>query len=163
VRIRCRVDNGLSLLLEGAVDWGLPYNVLHHGSVAGRALLSLGLRAERPTPNCLLLSTTTPESIIRLSAYLARQEMMTLALGTYHWQGRRVVVALRDFEGDETDLPAVLSEPPREDWLTGLPRLEMDLPGQERLAVARWAYVPDSWLSTDLAREMLPTTLARCQ
>jgi hypothetical protein len=128
----------------------------HHGTIAGRTLAQIGLAAERPAADRLRLGTTTPESIIHLSACLVRGEMLVLPVGPSVWRDRRVIVALRDFDGDEVDLPAVLSEEGREDWLTGLPPVELELPDSDRAAIARWAYVPAGWLCPELAHALLP-------
>jgi hypothetical protein len=157
LRVRCRVAGGLSLELEGAINWGHPRLAETHGLIAGRTPGQMGLAVERPEADRLRLCATTPESIIQLSACLVRGETMVLPVGSSFHQNRRVVVGLRDFEGDETELPAILSEQGDENWLTGLPAgLEMELSGAERAAIARWAYVPNGWLSPELARDLLP-------
>jgi hypothetical protein len=156
LRVRCRIDGAMSLELQGPINWGDSAFALSHGLIAGRSPARLGLHIERPGPNRLRLTATTPEAIIQLSACLARGESLLLPLGHAGKQGWRVVVGLCDFEGDEAELPTVLSEACREDWLRGLPKLELDCPDAEMAAVARWAYVPHGWLSPELACLLLP-------
>src|SRR5262249_49308302 len=116
-----------------------------------KRLRDLGLVAEYQ-PGQVRIRTTTAESIIQFTACLARGDRLILRDGT---RTGRVVVTLRDFDGDSADLPALASYTAAETWLRGLPSLRLDLTDEEREAIARWLYPPEAWL-TDALLGRLP-------
>ncbi len=54
----------------------------------------------------------------------------------------RIIVQLRDFEGDLGEFPALVGYSGAETWLRGLPEFALPLDDDERLAIAGWAYAP---------------------
>jgi hypothetical protein len=81
---------------------------------------------------------------------MARGATNELPVGPIRRSRPLVRVALRDFDGDVADQPARFVEPGEETWLTGLPQVSLGLTDADRLAIARWAYPPDDWLTPGL-------------
>jgi hypothetical protein len=155
--VTCRLDGGFVLDIFGPLGWrtsryGSP---IAEGTIgADQSLLGLGLAGEF-VPGGLRITTPTPEAIIRFSACLARGEMLRLKLGPRYGVEAHLFVQLRDFDGDEGSFAAAVFPGEDEDWLTGLPPVEMTLPLDEALEVARWAYPPEPWLVPGLRERLL--------
>jgi hypothetical protein len=160
--VTCRIDGGFVLDVLGPVGWGFSYRTGSPlaGSAlgSGQPLLALGLVGEA-TAGGLRIRTASPEAMIRFSVCLARREMLCLKLGPRVPAETRVFISMRDFEGDEAVFPAaVFPGDVGEDWLTGLPPVEMQLPLDEALAIARWAYPPEDWLEPEFRDSLLAST-----
>jgi hypothetical protein len=166
----CRAEDGFCLTLRGDLPWaaadllteaGLnprslgPKVRLADGSTLGahRGLAALGLALEAQ-PGELRLRTTIPESVLRFSACLARGERLVLRDAIGRAPGR-VVVLLRDFDGASARLPAAVSYAGAETWLRGLPPFSLPVDDDERLAIARWAYPPEVWLTNETLEKLL--------
>lgn len=165
LQAKCRVEDGFHLTLTGDLPWPAsdlidntdalgsrrfgPTVRLADGSTLGkhRGFASLGLAVEFRLGE-LHLRTTTPEAVLRFSACLTRGER--LVLQDAGPSPGRVVVLLRDFEGDSARLPAVVTYAGAETWLRGLPGIPLPLNEEERLLIAGWAYPPLPWLTNDL-------------
>jgi hypothetical protein len=148
-RAVCRARDGFSLAVQSGVSWADGPSVLRQSRlVGGKGLEVLGLTAETVLSG-LVLSTTTPESIIQFSACLARETVLCLSSGQTG-PCAVVFVALRDFDGDEGEMPAVVGYRGIEGWVAGLPALPLELSVAERVALARWGYAPESWLTAEV-------------
>jgi hypothetical protein len=172
VRATCRARQGYHLTVSGDLPWArfpvradLARALQYHSVLSsGKSLNTAGLTVES-SGNDLIIHTTTPESIIQFSASLARGEVLSLRCG---WvparlpaspgstgQPGRMIVALRDFEGGSAEFAAVAGYGEREDWLCA-PALPHLAPGvEDRLAIARWLYLPDAWAEEALLRSLL--------
>jgi hypothetical protein len=159
VRAICRAtDCGFSLRVFDDLSWSPSAPVGGSLLGSGRPLASLGLTLE-PMEDGLLVRTITPEGIIQFSACLARGVWLVLSgepLGSRSPPIReRVLVGLRDFEGDEAEMPVLVICSDSEPWLRGAPKLPLELPLEDREAIARWLYPPESWLTADLLGQLL--------
>jgi hypothetical protein len=155
VQATCRARNGYRLTLAGDLPWGPSQTAADFARQRQVGLEAAGLKAELGKKNDVIISTTTPESIIRFSASLARGELLTLRGGAHPGTSGRVVVALRDFEGAKADFAAVAGYGTREDWLCAppVPRLEVSV--EDRIAIAHWLYLPDAWVDEAVLRSLL--------
>ncbi len=155
VRAVCRAQDGYRLIVRGELPWkgGTVYPA--GASTLGRRPLNdgSGLEIVGAADGATVVRTTTPESVIRFSAALARGEQLTLRPNLHPCPGR-VVVGLRDFEGDEIELPVVVSYGDAEPWLRGAPALPLELDLDERVAVARWLYPVESWVNDDFLERL---------
>lgn len=154
-RAVCRAEGGgfvVEVRTDGA-HWSNPALVLNSGTVAGVSLASLGWTCEA-TPTSLRLRAATPEAIIHFSACLLRGEAMDLPAGYYASHGR-VQVLLRDFDGDQAELRARLNGVGNEDWVDRLPPLSLDVTLTEAAAIGSWAYLPTTWTTPEVLREVL--------
>src|SRR5262249_20922959 len=139
-----------SLRLVGALPWdgGSPsLRALLHGSDKRLDLLGMTLHQE---DGRVELRAATPEAVISFSAFLARGQGLALCdvrgVGLApRLPAAQALVRLRDFDEDEAVLPALVSYPAGETWLRGAPPVPLALDEQDRLAVARWLYPPESW------------------
>src|SRR5262249_2825153 len=153
VRATCRAADGFCPRLARELPWSHPFNVPGHVLAPGKPPPSLG-PAPALRPASLALRTTTPESVIQLSACLARSERLVFRGGAGQATGR-VIVSLRDFDAGQTEFPVLVSYSGAETWLRGAPELPLALPPEDRLAVARWLYPPGSWLDEELLGRLL--------
>jgi hypothetical protein len=170
VRVTCRARKGYRLTISGDLPWtggladvarGLQY---HSTLGGGRRLEAAGLTVEAKGKD-VIIHTTTPESIIQFSASLARGEVLTLRCGSApptrlpqrgaSGQPGRMVVALRDFDGGRADFAAAAGYSEPEGWLSAPPLPDLDLGVEDRLAIARWLYLPDAWADEALLRRLL--------
>jgi hypothetical protein len=152
VRATVSAGAGFCVRVRGELPWPHLTHLAAGSLLGGRPLNIAGLEITGE-PGDLRVRTTTPESILRLTACLARREPLVL-----RQQGAtpgRVVVSLRDFEGDEAVLPALVSYTSAETWLQGATVPPLELEDDERLALARWAYPPESWLTPELLEKLL--------
>jgi hypothetical protein len=156
LRVVCRIEDGYRLLLKGELPWSNEY----HSSLQtwstigdGKMLSSLELAVSKVEAGTCV-HTTTAESVIRFSACMARGEHLVLRDSRTSEAGR-VVIPLRDFDGDEGELRAVVSYSDAETWLRGFPSLSLDLGQEDRLAIARWAYPPEAWLTKEFLEKLL--------
>jgi hypothetical protein len=136
-RATCRAEDGFCLSLSSDLPWSRNLTrISPEGWLAGTALAALGLTAQRDG-DLVRIRTTTPESIIRFSAALARGEYLEVC---------RHFVALHDFDGDEAELPVLTCWAHGERWLQGLPALTVELGAEDVIALAAWAYLPEDWI-----------------
>jgi hypothetical protein len=169
VRAVCRTRSGYRVTITGDLPWSgseqQPYftwQLQNCGTLGnGKRLDAVGLKVERKE-DAVVVQTTTPESIIQFSATLARGELLTLryaggggGASPSEENVGRVVVALEDFEGSSADLAAVAGYGETEHWLRApaVPRLTLSL--EDRMAIARWLYLPDGWAEETLIRALL--------
>jgi hypothetical protein len=152
----CRLTGGGMVVEVTArmVSWGSPGAILTTGTLAGRSLLAMGLTCDYEIP-ALRLTASMPEAIIQLSACLSRGEVMDLPAGGPLHAQKRVLVGLRDFDGDEGVLPARLNHAGSEGWLDRLPPMSLDVSLSEAAAIASWAYVPAAWATPALLRDFM--------
>jgi hypothetical protein len=154
-RVECRIDDGIKLDVQfGADGWHSPAVVLTHSTLAGRSLAALGLTCVKLTDDSFRLSASSPEAIIQLSACLARGETMDLHAGGTVYAPRRMLVCLRDFDGDAAEMPARMSSPVPEDWLDRLPAMSLELSAADAAAIASWAYLPSAWATPELVARL---------
>jgi hypothetical protein len=169
VQAECRTEGGFCLTVCGDLPWprcdlagdrdpqltprGRRAVHLTDGSSLGghHGFRSLGLAVE-PGPGEVCLRTTTPESVLRFSACLSRGDRLVLQDAGV--APGRVVVLLRDFDGDAARFPVAVSYAGAETWLRGLPALPLSLDDDERLAIARWAYPPEAWLTNEFLEQL---------
>jgi hypothetical protein len=156
-RAFCSIGAHLTLHVQGDLPWHDPALILARATLSGgRPFASLGFVGER-SEGGVRFTASTAEAIIQFTACLARGERLVMPV----WQGNRfnertrIFVALRDFDGESAELPALVSHSAAESWLTWLPPLELEVPLEERLAIARWAYPPESWLTPELLEKLL--------
>jgi hypothetical protein len=154
IQATCRVETGFVVDLLGDLPWRLGQDVLARGRL-GRSggLGGLGFTGEHGLRR-YTLRPATAEATILFSACLARGERLVLRGPQFEGRGY-VVVALRDFDGDEAALPARVSLQERERWLFGVPVPPLELDAEDRLAIARWAYLPSSWEEDELVERLL--------
>jgi hypothetical protein len=158
-RVTCKYEAGVTLEIRGPTGWRVPPgrgSLLEQGSLAsGPTLVELGLVGEC-VPEGIRITTPTPESILRFSAALARGDILRIKLGPRSPTATYLFIRLRDFEEAEADLPvAVFPGDLDEEWLTGLPSVEMSLPLDEVLSVVQWAYPRDEWLVLELRERLV--------
>jgi hypothetical protein len=155
VRAVCRAQDGYRVIVRGELPWkGVPV-YLAGASTLGKRRLSegSGLEIVGAPDGGTMVRTTTPESVIRFSAALARGEQLTLRPNLHPCPGR-VVIGLRDFECDEAELPVVVSYADSEPWLRGAPALPLGLDLDERVAIARWLYPVEPWVTDDFLERL---------
>jgi hypothetical protein len=158
IQAECQVEGGFRLQLRGDLPWPLEPRTcqrLDAGSTLGthQGLTALGLAA-KTEPEELSLHTTSPEAVIRFSACLARGERLVLR-DSRDGSAGRIVILLHDFDGERTRFPAVVGYSGAETWLRSLPEIALPVTDDERLAIARWAYPPDVWLTNELLEKLV--------
>jgi hypothetical protein len=154
-------QGGFRLLIEGELPWKPTQDVellaraLEASSRLGdeKTLGGMGL-ALRCLSDHVLIEAGTPEAILQFSACLARGETLTLQRFPYRGPEGRVVVLLRDFDGDRAELPCLASYGQRETWLQPPALPPLDLSREEKTAIARWLYPPDCWLDGELVEDL---------
>jgi hypothetical protein len=152
VRTMCQTDDGFRLRLTGALPWPGPAERME------ASLLATGQRLDRDPfrfrfhRHGMYFGPATPEAMIRFAAFLPRGERLVLRQ-TGH--PGRVIVTLRDFDEDAADMHTVVSYGNAEAWLRGAPAPALELDAEDRFAIARWAYPPDSWLTDRMLSRLL--------
>jgi hypothetical protein len=157
----CQAKDGFRLMIDGELPWrpcSGPERLadsLQWASCTGTGatLEALGVTVTC-TPENVILQTTNPESIIRFAAALARGESITLQRQITPGPEGRVILLLRDFEGDIAEMPCLASYQPVEDWLHAPAIPPIELSREEKAAIARWLYPPDCWLNTELVEDL---------
>jgi hypothetical protein len=150
VRVTCRAGNGFSLLLSGKFPWDNEDDLCAHSILgAGQRLDHLGFQGEGQG-NVYHLRTTTPEAVIAFSAALLRGDQLLLRGPNL---AGRVTVTLHDFEGEETELPAVVRHAGPETWLARAPSVSEYLGEEDAAEIGRWLSPPESWLKTSNGRK----------
>jgi hypothetical protein len=155
VHASCRVAD--RLLLE-VLDEDVPASSI--------VLLRAGARTRPAAPeqlgfrqqclgNTVRLWPDTPEATLRFTAWLNEGRQLVLEHRDEGISnGRTVAIWLRDFDGQQIDLLAKASVNQAEPWLIGCPTLGMDLTPDDHLALARWAYPLNEWMSEDLLENL---------
>jgi hypothetical protein len=153
VRARCRADKGYQLRVEGELPWA--DNARLQAGVDGTLddLGRQGFKAETKK-GVLHFRPESPEAVIRFSALLARGDRLVFRGESPAGSGR-VVVPLRPFDEDAADLPAVAGYGNAEPWLGGVTAPLPEPDEADKLAVARWAYAPESWLDGRILEALL--------
>jgi hypothetical protein len=142
VQVTCRVGPGFNLSLTGKLPWK------YASAICARSTLGPGKRLDHLGVGCveegaaLRLQATTPEATIAFSAALLRGDRLVLRGPGL---GEKVIVTLRDFEGEETELPAEVHRAGPETWLARAPGVTERLDEEDAVEVARWLYPPESW------------------
>jgi hypothetical protein len=157
VRAMCRLGSSVQLWLSGDLSWGETHAILSGARLStGRPLESLGMTCAR-TGDGVHFEGNSPEAMIQFSACLARGERLVLTArpGKSPHDLTQVYVALDDFDGGEAELGCLACPAGEESWLTWLPPLALEIPLEDRVAIARWAYAPASWLTPELMRSLL--------
>ncbi|HYT88894.1 MAG TPA: hypothetical protein VEL76_09310 [Gemmataceae bacterium] len=156
LRAVCRTDrDGFTVQVRGKLPWTAAAD-LHRASTLGKARLDADSFHLAQNFDTLSVQPRTPEAMIRFSAALAREERLVL-LADEH--GGRIIVPLREFDEEEVRLPAVVSYVGAETWLRGGPQLRMTVSEDDRLAIALWAYLPESWADNDLLERLLAVAI----
>jgi hypothetical protein len=154
VRAVCRVEDRPVLDLEGELPFSPETIVLWRSRLGSAGLLGpLGFK-QLWHGKSLRLFPDTPEAILRFSASLMRGELLHVVPGR-HGQGHgRVIVRLHDFDGDHKVLPSLASTNRVETWLHGVTEPALRLSDEDRLAIARWAWPIDAWMTTELMEKL---------
>src|SRR5262249_30410258 len=103
VRVSFRDGEGYCLELSGELPWPRGTSYFSRRRLGDRDADSGGFAYE-VRGDTLRLRLTTPEAMISFAARMARGEILEIAGPSGNG---RVHVRLRDFDGDEADLPAV--------------------------------------------------------
>jgi hypothetical protein len=155
VRAVCRVAGRLELELTDEISWPSGVDLMGTTSRMPRARPELLGFCQRWQGKALLLWPETPEATLRFTAWLTEGRQLVLEQAQARRRDRRtIVVRLRDFDGDCAVLP-VKASGPAEPWLVRFPGLDMALSGDDWLALARWAYPLDTWMTTDLVEKLI--------
>jgi hypothetical protein len=156
VSARCRVENRLVIELTDEAPW--PGNVLslRAGNVPERTPEAMGFVQER-IGTALRMWPESPEATLRFTAWLAEGRTLTLEHG---YAGpsrdrRRIVVRLRDFDGDEAQLSVIAANNNKtEPWLVGVPEVSLSLTADDHAALSKWAYPLAKWLTDSLVEKL---------
>jgi hypothetical protein len=156
-RVTCRCEGGFTVEVLG--PGGFPRGAAHpltDASLGTVPALSVAGLAGEHTSDGIRITTPTPESILRFSASLARGDLLRIKLRVKSSAGTHLFIRLRDFEGEQAELPvAVFPAGADEDWLIGLPPVELTVPIDEVLPVVQWSYPREEWLVPELSERLV--------
>jgi hypothetical protein len=150
------VERRLILELIDERGWPAGVDMMKAGALAQLARPDLLGFGQEWKGNTLRLWPETPEATLRFTAWLAEGQRLRLEHGYKSNRDRRcLVVRLRDFDGDEAELPVVTGNKHAEPWLVKFPTLAMHLSNDDRLGIARWAYPLNDWMNSDLVEKLI--------
>jgi hypothetical protein len=152
----CRVAGRLELELTSEKSWSSGVELVGISSRLPSARLEWMGFCQRWQGKILLLWPEMPEATLRFTAWLAEGKRLVLQhRDPKTGDGRKIVVRLRDFEGDCAEMKVLAGQPQAEAWLVRFPTLNMCFGSADHLAIARWAYPLNNWMNDDLVEKMI--------
>jgi hypothetical protein len=155
VRAACRVTDSLQIELTDDTPWARGIDLMWAGPRMQPILPQQFGFDQKWIGHTLSLRPSTPEATLRFTAWLANGQSLVLQHGyKSNRDARKLVVRLRDFDGDRAEMRVIAGTAHAEPWLVQFPTLSMRFGVDDRLAIARWAYPLNTWMTDDFVEKL---------